>query len=291
MKNNFLPLLYFTLLLLFSSNTLSSQRMVEQNKLWSYYTDTGLIGSSPDTHPTGYTTIFTFGASEMVNNETYYRLQTSYQFDYSAYWNNSPFLMREDSLGRVYLKEGGLSEVVIYDFSLEVGDLFEDQINGCTYQLTSKDSVTLISGGRWERFNFDDGDAWIKGLGSTSFIIPNCINSPTELLCFQTGVDMEYMVDLANEGIELCYFVPVSTEDINPAGVSIFPNPVFSAFTIQSEEEPLQGKLIIYNSMGQRVYQEEVRQTLRKEIDLGAYPAGIYYLTLGNIKQKLIKAN
>jgi hypothetical protein len=291
MKNNFLSLFYFTLFLLLSSNTLSSQQMIEQNKLWSYYTDTGLIGSWPDTHPTGYTTIFTFGASEMVDNETYYRLQTSYQFDYAAFWEDSPFLMREDSLGRVFLKEGDLPEIIIYDFSLEVGDLFEDQINGCSYQLTSKDSVTLISGGRWERFNFDGGDPWIKGLGSTSFIIPNCIGSSTELLCFQTGVDMEYMVDLANEGIDLCYFIPVSTEDISPTGISIFPNPVFDAFTIQSKEEPLQGKLIIYNSMGQRVHQEEVHQTPRKEIDLSAYPTGVYYLTLGNLKQKLIKTN
>lgn len=283
MKNQPLPLLI--ILFFFSVHFAHGQALVDPSHLWAYYTDTGLIGSGPDSHPTGFTTVYSFGEVEEVGSLTYHRLRTADQFDTFAFWEETDILMREDSQGRVYLKNGEEPELLIYDFSLEIGDVFPEPIDGCSLTLTEKDFLTTNLGELRERFTFDDGTIWVRGIGSLSKMIPDCTFEWNGLVCFQTNLELEYTGELYFDTNGDCIFVPVHTEEVRVSRIQLSPNPARHVLSIRAEGTILNGDLIIYNAMGQRVHQETVKAVPQHEIDLSPHPAGLYYLELGKLKR------
>lgn len=274
--------------LLLSNTAIQSQTMIAENRLWSYYTDTGLIGGS-DSHPTGYTTVYSFGASEVIDDVVYHPLRiNSYKFAYEVFWNDTNLFMREDSLGRVYIKDAKWPEVLLYDFTIAINDVFYDSINDCQSELISIDSVMLLSGEFRERFNFANGSSWIRGIGgSNSLLQPTCNTEEDGLLCFQDGIDLEYSFSEEVTSLD-CYFIPVSTAEVSPQTLSIFPNPVSQKLVIESTIM-LDGNLALYNAFGQLILQEYIHQEYIKELDLSAYPSGVYYLEISGAKEKIIK--
>ena len=289
MKNQLLHLLCFVIISLLLSTTFAfGQTFVDQNNRWAYYTSTGQIGKGPDSHPTGYTTVYSFGEPEEVDTFIYHRLQTAEEFQETAFWADTDILMREDSLSRVYMKNGEEPEILIYDFSLEINDVFQEPIDGCSLTLSATDVITTNSGELRELFIFDNGTMWVKGIGSLTSMIPDCTPGEGGLVCFQAGVDLEYTGPLYFD-TDNCLFVPVSTEEIGLSTIQLFPNPVQHFLSIEAEGKSLAGGLIIYNATGQRIHQETVPQVQHYEVDLSRYPAGIYYLELGELKRTFTK--
>ena len=292
MQNALFTRLLSILILLSGIGQLRAQQMVVPNKLWSYYTYEGQIGSGPDSHPIGSNVAYTFGEAEEVDGETYLRLHTCDYFSFEAIDPaGTNFLMREDSLGRVFLKEDGLPEVMIYDFSLSVDDIFLDPFDGCEYLVIAKDTISLLNGELRERILFEDQDAersWIKGIGSTRNLIPNCYEIETSIVCHQEGEELTYAGPLHYEA-ENCFFFPVRVEDLPLKALSISPNPFASSLIIRSEGELLQGELLLYNAAGQRVLRKSLQQQYEYTLPTAHLPAGVYYLQLGEYRQKLVK--
>ena len=90
-------------------------------------------------------------------------------------------------------------EILVYDFSLEVGDVFD--LWGWGRTVTSVDSVELNDGRKHKRIRFDNYDysGWIEGLGSEfndpfEMLFPQATmaSSPT-LMCCHVNDELLYM--------------------------------------------------------------------------------------------------
>ena len=279
----------FAILLLGSS--IYGQRLVEPNRLWSYFTFLGLMG---DDTPHGTNMVYAFGEAEVVDDETYHRLHTGGYFDYSSIDpEGTDFLFREDTLGRVFMKEGELPEVMIYDFSLSVGETFTDPFDGCQYLVAAKDSVTLFNGELRERIVFDDSpeNTWIRGIGSTqNNLLPRCGESETSLTCFQEGEDLAYHISPNSSDIFECLVFLVNVEAALESIISVYPNPFQHSLNISTEQAVLTGQqLLLYNAAGQCVIKETLDAPHQFTLSTAQLPTGIYYLHLGELRQKVIK--
>lgn len=76
-------------------------------------------------------------------------------------------------------------------------------------------------------------------------------------------------------GLTYCDFIleAKENEEINKDGF-IYPNPVISQVNLNLKGQLQPGKIIIYNSLGQKVLESEIKD----EIDVSAFPRGIYQL-------------
>jgi hypothetical protein len=113
-----------------------------------------------------------FEDTVIIGSTVYYELQTNDPepvFEVGAYY-------REEG-GVVFMKmDDNTEEFAIYDFNLEVGDLFfiDDSNNSIELEVLSIDSVTLISGERRKRLEMafaispHSTTYWIEGVGSAS---------------------------------------------------------------------------------------------------------------------------
>lgn len=79
----------------------------------------------------------------------------------------------------------------------------------------------------------------------------------------------------------------VSVKDIEPTiAFDVFPNPNSGFFSVIADSE-LNANLLIFNSSGQQIYQSNFYQ--KTEVDLGAMPAGVYYIKLGSLVKRIVK--
>ena len=75
--------------------------------------------------------------------------------------------------------------------------------------------------------------------------------------------------------------------------ISVYPNPVGDQLTISSNSA-ISGKLVIINSVGQSVYENNLNEERTKTLDLTGIPTGIYFIQIKNdndilIQRKIIK--
>ncbi len=62
-------------------------------------------------------------------------------------------------------------------------------------------------------------------------------------------------------------------------GVIVYPNPSSGVFTIKAQENQANGKLAIYNVIGDKIYQSVLTHS-SVDIDISKHPAGIYFIVL-----------
>ena len=107
-------------------------------------------------------------------NITYKQTFTSISFE-----NNKPYilcrgyLLREESNKILLYSESLNKEIVLYDFTLEVGDLLPTYIkdfDGTMYSddtlvVTGISSVTLLDGKKYKKWTFDNGMEYVEGIG------------------------------------------------------------------------------------------------------------------------------
>ncbi|MBR1514173.1 MAG: Omp28-related outer membrane protein [Bacteroidales bacterium] len=86
-----------------------------------------------------------------------------------------------------------------------------------------------------------------------------------------------------SESNEFSYEVTASTDETPSVATNIYPNPTSGMVNIVGEGEQ---NVVIYNMAGQRVFEGVSKGYL--QIDMTAYGAGIYAITVGNETQRII---
>lgn len=113
-----------------------------------------------------------------------------------------PLAAREDTANKQVFFYYGNSEYLVYDFSLNSGDNFTTEINGCGFQMTvdSVDTVTLLNGESRKRMylsNFNFQETWIEGVGSLyglTYVGINFCGADIypELICFTENDTLKF---------------------------------------------------------------------------------------------------
>ena len=149
------------------------------------------------------------------DNITYQQTFTSISFE-----NNKPYilcrgyLLREESNKILLYSESLNKEIVLYDFTLEVGDSLPAYIkdfDGTMYSddtlvVTDISSVTLLDGKEYKKWTFDNGMEYVEGIGMygghrngnffgliQEIVVP--CNPGTHLVCVSKNGKLLYQMD------------------------------------------------------------------------------------------------
>ena len=111
------------------------------------------------------------GEEEEINGVTYKKVLENTGFPEENWIETNAFL-REDG-DKVYCKAGDQPEYVLYDFGLEVGDIFSTIF--CDMEVIAKGNITLVDGSSRKTLKLKASGVdivettWIEGLGSAEY--------------------------------------------------------------------------------------------------------------------------
>jgi hypothetical protein len=278
MKKN---LFLFATALLMGASAMA-QSFISPDKQWNVF-----ISSY-----TGYNTeIFKIQGDSIVDGTTYSKIWVSYDSLVSLQFMG---LLRENG-NVVYYMGPNLSEGVLYDFNLQVGETAMVRNYFCYEQdipvtVVSIDTVEYFGVERrqWLLQSEEFYDTWVEGIGSLSgplYTMYNyCVVCPVwELLCYHENDLLLYRMPYATT----CYQTSVGIEEPT-AGAHIFvaPNPVKRGdnFTIQTPG--ISGTINIFNSSGTLV--RSFLQSNETEITFSTegMATGIYFITTTSPRNK-----
>ena len=187
-------------------------------------------------------------------------------------------LLREED-GKVWKTYNGISEILLYDFTANVGDSLV-----CGYgDYFVLDSISIEQIGGVDRKKFWFGleydftgepyamETWIEGIGSDLGLL-YCgsyyfCGGYYRALCFHQDGELIWQ----NPEYDAC--VITSVEEINDKVISVYPNPAKEKVRIEGIEA---AEVQVYNGLGQMV--KTVRGT--NEIDVAELVDGIYLLRI-----------
>jgi hypothetical protein len=244
-----------------------------------------------------------FEGDTILNDRTYAKIWQSND-SLGVNWNVTGLIREVEK--RVYyhkLNDDGFYDMLLYDFSVQTGSSLllssiESPGSFESMKVTNVDS-TMINGVKRLRIQLSDGtdsDTWIEKIGSLQGIINHCYFEPVSieriLLCVKQDGDMIY----SNDAYPDCFYTqssfPTFVADIKNLKINIFPNPFTNEITI---EYPGAEQFIIeiLNSGGQKVFENNVKGQNRFQVNLSAFPAGVYFVKAISGKkvmvQKIIK--
>ena len=226
---------------------------------------------------------YRIGQDTMINSTSYKTLDT-------RWWPTDDWAldgaMREDSAGRVYLTNF-TDEVLLYDFSLEVGDSV--QFTTGTWQwcehdgvVAAVDSVQLLDGSWRKRLRLDFWPSsgvenfWIEGIGSSQGLqtechcITDCIE---ELRCFSRNDTLLY-----NPSNLSCFAsnVGVQTASVERE-IRVVPNPFWESAVL--DVSALRGKarwLEVLDLQGRRLRVEALGGGSEHQLERGSLEPGLF---------------
>ena len=191
-------------------------------------------------------------------------------------------LLREED-GKVWKTYNGISEILLYDFTANVGDSLV-----CGYgDYFVLDSISIEQIGGVDRKKFWFGleydftgepyamETWIEGIGSDLGLL-YCgsyyfCGGYYRALCFHQDGELIWQ----NPEYDAC--VITSVEEINDKVISVYPNPAMETVTIDGVEA---AEVQVYNVLGQLV--KTVRNS--NEIGVEGLPEGVYLLRITHAK-------
>jgi len=243
----------------------------------------------------------------VVNGDSvniFYR--SDYLDDYESYFyeNDHQVYMARDYANQPLLTDS--SFILIYDFSLQVGDTFvlEDKNAILDYGFVGKrdttilvldaiDSIQVFTGEFRRRFNFEilrdddwcaSGDpyVWIDGIGYPGYPFLPEIND-----CFECGFTVDCFTYQGERIFYDCVFNSV-VESLIPE-VNIYPNPIIDNFVIETESKIVD--VMIYDIQGHYVAHQlnDDMVTFSSALESGLYYAQIRFRNGQTVTKKFVK--
>jgi hypothetical protein len=188
------------------------------------------------------------------------------------------------------------SEVLLYDFSLKIGDSIgpftEHPIRVTEFStlliLCEFDSV-LIGNDYRKRFFFCGGapfSSWVEGIGELRGLLFAPGDLPNnglwnDLVCFRQGNDVLYHCnEWCNSQYDTCYYIQTGISQTNTAeSIKIIPNPVLVKGTIEVSVGQFY-RMTIMNISGIVVREYNVEGQSPIEISREGLPSGLYFVKL-----------
>lgn len=273
-----------TFLFVIFLSQLSAQEMPFEDGIWTY------IFLAYDDDIQDYNTFcneFYSIGDTVLNGKSYFILYNSYgtQRGFFREENSKVYYVPDPMSG--YEWNENLEEFVVFDYTLEVGDMakiYAFYLFGSEYWELEVTSINMVEIAGTMRKEIDFGWApndfeytgcqfrWIEGVGETQripfYFWPSeydCITNEAQLTFSCLEVNGEFLSGSCN-----CIDSTPTKEEFAQK-ISIFPNPSTNIFQI-SNSENLQFEIEISNSQG-----KFLKTISENEIDLSNFPTGFYY--------------
>ncbi|MCZ6595463.1 MAG: T9SS type A sorting domain-containing protein [Bacteroidetes bacterium] len=270
--------------------------MLEEDHTWSVD-----VYFNPLDDPPPFTQTFqvTVSGSVVVDGKTYKKV-------FSGDIETDCLIREEDGL--VYqLDLINATEVIKYDFTLEVGDffIFENGLMYCSYNWFNNTDVpplevvavdTQFIAGQDRKviiFEFISTnnptyfpEIWVEGIGSLRGFDPLGetvdVADGTSLVCFDIA-GTNYFFNNATS----CDNTTLGIDDLSQDQIVLYPNPVTSTSILQFSSDGIVDMLKIYDVSGKLVKEEKVNKDYVL-IDAMQYPSGLYFYQVYS-ENKLLK--
>ncbi|OQX78253.1 MAG: hypothetical protein B6D64_07145 [Bacteroidetes bacterium 4484_276] len=274
----------FTVFAVLMNLSIFGQNFISPDKQWNVR----LSGWSGVT-----TEIFKIEGDSIVDSISYNKIWISYDSLATMIFQG---LLREES-GIVYYIPPDLSEGILYDFNLEVGDTAKVKNKFCGDEeipitVINIDTVEYfgISRKRWQLDSYGwPEEFWIEGIGSLNGPLYTkywyCIVCPVwELLCFHNNDTLEYIMPYETD----CYQNTVGIEEITgEENVLIRPNPVKKGNSIEIEINFNPVKIDIINSSGNLIRCLTSIQDRLVKIETNELKTGLYLIKVTDRENKI----
>jgi len=249
--------------------------------------------------------LFLNGEDTFANGHTYHKIITRSCRQVGSAGFNPPIVSIAANLADQYygaIRESGKQEFwltvtgedMMFDFNAVVNDSIPAYSG--KIKVTAIDSV-LLSGAYHKRYlTTDTGYYVVEGVGSSRGLIPalNDGSGQVQFYCF-TFDSLTYSPDPAlpctyiyTEG----YGLSVTKVNNQSPEITIYPNPVTSVLTIQSNGAILsgaEGQITITNLVGQTIFAHDYNNK-QAQIDVADLPVGVYFLKVnGSEVRKFVK--
>lgn len=222
---------------------------------------------------------FQLNGDTIINDSIYKKIYGENYFDED--WLDDGYLgaIREQSKVIYFIPDTSSTELVLYNFNLNIGDTIIHPFGGAscyddTVYVYEIDSV-LISNNYHKRISFEDGPAWIEGIGSIAYLL-----HPFEFLCVSGNLNLQCMMNdnqiLWGESNSLC-FVSVDEIEIPESDLSIYPNPSNSIFTI-NHKSGLIDQIFVSDNAGRIII--KMSDLNQHQVRIDKLPSGSYIVRI-----------
>jgi hypothetical protein len=220
------------------------------------------------------------GEDTILDGTKYHKLYNRGLTPVSPWYALNEYL-REDSLNRVFRKIGTDPEKLLFDFSFEIGDMFETSPD-CIAMAIEIDSVLIKNGEKRKRIRFEEINNslfsedfyWISGVGSNrglSNFLKFCFPDSDEYLaCFSSKGEALYPATSTDCDIFASNVTDPQSE------VQSFPNPTQDVFIMKTDMGAFR-QYEVFDVLGRRAQTGPLYGNIA-EIPLGGLQTGQYYV-------------
>jgi len=187
-------------------------------------------------------------------------------------------------------------EMLLYDFTLDTGDVFSSEYVGQDLQVIDSDTILLLNGEKrrtWTLACLDSPEntiTWIEGIGTDYGVLwPQDFCSgdygDVRLTCYYRYERLHYI----NENIGGCFLS--STHDPESTlltDISLFPNPTQDHLTISAPDDLRITRTELLDLQG-RKHTRFHEHTSEVRLNLSGYPSGLYFVSIHTDKGAVVK--
>jgi hypothetical protein len=254
--------------------------MIQPDAHWDY-----AIGCGGCLYPYNEGGRYFLDGDTIINNKTYHLLY-SYRatltglpwagtFELDTTYKQFRYFIREDTAARKVYELNGLQDMLLFDFSLSVGDTLSGHWMGTPVAVTHIDTETLADGSVRTRWNFDVGTSYTEGVGSSE----GYWNYPMYGIGWWNARSCYYDGQQQQLGNNNCFTILSQQKLETATPLSMYPNPASTATTLERPEAEV-AVFELYNAMGQQVLTKQLYHQ-QEVVSLEQLPAGIYYYKIG----------
>lgn len=205
--------------------------------------------------------------------------------------NGSYFGALRDTAAEIYfVPKDSLSEFLVYDFTVTIGQVIPDVYAGNIGDYTVSNIDSILIGGEYRTRIYlgGNGGFWLEGIGCSRGLFNDPfedLDATQDLLCM-SYIDSNFY---PTYGFGYCPMDLGFTEHVqNINQILSFPNPTTGTFIIETERNASFESIVVTTCMGQKMETEINIYENQIQIDLSNVPSGIYFVILTNSSEKFI---